>query len=78
MSAKCSSQSYPVKNCESLAYMQVTMSTARRQNSHSIELSSGVVQPIGVHLVVELHEVMVKRNHRHAMWRRLSDDCVNR
>ena len=53
------------------------MSTSRWQHGHSVQHASGVVQPIGVHAVVELHEVRVQRDDRHAMRRCLGDDCMN-
>ena len=73
-----SRRSYPVKQRQSIAHVQVAMSATRRQNSHVVKSACRVVQPIRVHSVVELHEVRVQRDHRHAVWRGLSDDGVNR
>ena len=57
--------------------MHIAVSTSRGQHGDSVEPAGGVVQPIGVDLVVERREVRVERDHRHAVWRRLRDDGVN-
>jgi len=69
--------SYIVEEREPIADVYVTVSASGRQHRHRVQLSRRVEQPVGVHAVVELHEVRVQCNHRHAMRRRFRDDRVN-